>query len=392
MSEKEDLARADELFEKSYPGKPSRHFVSYGRLEILGNHTDHQHGHCIVAGCSLGIKAAVAPAKDGFVSIVSEGYGRFVFPSSDLSMKEREKGTPISLSRGVLAGLAKKGYKVGGFRAALNSDILAGAGVSSSAAYELAIAEIENVLYNGGKIARIELAKAGQYAENEYFGKASGLLDQTGASFGGVAFLDFTDMDHVKVDPLPFPKWPLHIMLVNPGASHAGLSDLYSQMPSDMKYIAKTYFGKNVLSEVTPQAFYAKVYSVKMSPERARLRALHFFEEDARTIRAKRAFETGNMEMFLEMERATQLSQTFLLQNVMVPGRYAGSPLEAVNRANEVLHIGSARVMGGGLVGSILCFVPDSEFAAFKTHMAGFYGEGKIVEVAIPPLGAHEVK
>ncbi len=392
MSEKEDLVRADGLFAKTYRGKSLRHFVSYGRLEILGNHTDHQHGHCIVAACSLGIKAAVAPAKDGFVSIASEGYGRFVFPSSDLAVKVSEKGTSIALTRGVLAALAQKGYKVGGFKAALNSDIFAGAGVSSSAAYELFVAEVENVLYNGGKIGRIELAKAGQYAENAYFGKASGLLDQTGASFGGVAFLDFTDMDHVVVDPLPFPKWPLQIILVNPGASHAGLSDLYSQMPKDMRFIAKTYFGKSVLSEVKPEAFYAKVFSVKMSPERARLRALHFFEEDARTIRAKRAFTTGNMDMFLEMERATQLSQTYLLQNVMMPGQYGGSPLEAVNRANEILKIGSARVMGGGLVGSILCFVHEDEAAFFKKRMIGYYGKDKVVEVSIPPQGAHEVQ
>ncbi len=150
MTEQEGLRQADEAFAKAYRSQPTTHFVSYGRLEMIGNHTDHQHGHCIVAGCSLGIKGAVAPVADGFVSLVSEGYKSFVFPSSDLAKKEKEKGTSIGLARGVLAGLAQKGHKIGGFRAAINSDIFPGAGVSSSAAYEMFIAETENVLYNGG--------------------------------------------------------------------------------------------------------------------------------------------------------------------------------------------------------------------------------------------------
>src|SRR5574344_2403520 len=174
MNEKEGLERAQKYFQDCFHSAATHRFVSYGRLEIIGNHTDHQHGHCIVAGCSLGIKGAVAPSEDGLVSIASDGYGRFAFPYNDLEMKPSEKGSSLSLARGVLAGLVKKGYKVGGFRAAINSDIFAGAGVSSSAAYELFVAEVENVLYNGGSIPRIELAKAGQFREDLYFGKASG--------------------------------------------------------------------------------------------------------------------------------------------------------------------------------------------------------------------------
>jgi galactokinase len=393
MSEKEGLLRAKELYKKNFHDEPQKAFVSYGRLEIIGNHTDHQHGHCIVAGCSLGIKGAVSPSSDGLVSIASEGYGRFAFPYNDLAMKESEKGSPLSLARGVLAGLAKKGYKVGGFRAAINSDIFAGAGVSSSAAYELFVAEVENVLYNGGNLPRIELAKAGQYAENVYFGKASGLLDQCGSSFGGVQFLDFSDMANVKVEALPFPKWPLKIVLINPGASHAGLSDLYSEMPLDMKTVAKNLFGVEVLSQVSAADFYAKIFLPNVPiNERQRLRALHYFEEDARTIRAIEAFKTNNMDMFLEMERASELSQMTLLHNVMIPGHYEGSPLEAINRANQLIHHGSARVMGGGLVGSIICFIDEKEFPSFVKGMSRYYSPEKIVEVSIPEIGAHEVR
>ena len=393
MNVEEALKKADALYLKNYHEAAKRHFFSYGRLEILGNHTDHQHGHCIVAGCSLGIKGAVSSSDDGLVSVASEGYGRFAFPFSDLEMKPTEKGSSLSLARGVLAGLKKKGYKIGGFRAAINSDIFAGAGVSSSAAYELFVGEVENALYNGGSIPRIELAKAGQYAENVYFGKASGLLDQCGSSFGGVQFLDFTDMANVKVSSLPFPHWPLRIVLINPGASHAGLSDLYSEMPLDMKTVAKKVFGKEVLSEVPSDEFYAKIFDPSLPiNERQRLRALHYFEEDSRTIRAKEAFEQDNMGMFLEMERATELSQMTLLHNVMIPGRYAGSPLEAVNRANALLHTGSARVMGGGLAGSIICFVEEKEFDHFIEGMGKFYSPEKIVEVSIPETGAHEIR
>lgn len=393
MNEKEGLQKAKELYEKNYHDEPKQAFVSYGRLEILGNHTDHQHGHCIVAGCSLGIKGAVSPSNDGLVSIASEGYGRFAFPFNDLAPKDSEKGSPLSLARGVLAGLKKKGYAVGGFRAAINSDIFAGAGVSSSAAYELFVAEVENDLFNGGRIPRIELAKAGQFAENVYFGKASGLLDQCGSSFGGVQFLDFSNMADVKVEALPFPKWPLKIVLINPGASHAGLSDLYSEMPLDMKTVAKNLFGKEVLSEVSSAEFYSKIFDPKAPiNERQRLRALHYFEEDARTIRAKEAFKSDNMDMFLEMERATELSQMGLLHNVMIPGRYEGSPLEAVNRANGLIKHGSARVMGGGLVGSIIVFIDEKEFPSFVKGMGQYYGPEKIVEVSIPEIGAHEVK
>ncbi len=391
MTESAGLAAAAALYEKSYHEPADRKFVSYGRLEIIGNHTDHQLGHCIVAGCSLGIKGVAKKSNDGLVAIASEGYARFAFPVSDLTPKEAEKNTSIGLTRGVLAALSQAGYHVGGFRAALNSDIFPGAGVSSSAAYEMFIALLVNALYNEGSIPKIALAKAGQYAENVYFGKASGLLDQTGSVFGGVDFLDFGDLAAVKVEPLPFPQWPLHILLVNSGASHAHLSDLYSEMPQDMKHVASAYFGKEVLSQVSPQAFYARIYQGDVLPERARLRAIHFFEEDARTVRAKEAFLTDNLGMLLEQERASQLSQTFLLRNVMVPGHYSGSPLEAVNRANLFLKKGAARVMGGGLSGSIIAFVLDEELSAFRQGMIEYYGPSHVSEVAIPPLGAHEV-
>lgn len=388
----ESFVKAEKLYLSSFHEKSALRLFSPGRLEILGNHTDHQRGHCLVAGCSLGIHAVIKKAEDGLVCIASEGYPRFCFPENDLSMKESEKFSSISLVRGVMGSLKKMGYRVGAFRAALNSDIFSGAGVSSSAAYELFVGEAMNALYNEGKIPRIDLAKAGQIAENQYFGKASGLLDQCGSSFGAVQYLDFKDAANPSVSPLLFPlDWNLSIYLVNPGGSHAGLSDLYSEMPLDMKRVAKEMFGKEVLSEVPEKLFYSKIYSADHQeiPLRAKQRALHFFGEERRVDLAKESFYNGNRALFLALEKATELSQESLLHNVMVPSHYEGSPLEAVNRAKESLHEGASRVMGGGLVGTTINFVPITEKEAFLKSMRAYYGDKKVVEVSIPVRGAH---
>lgn len=388
--EQKDFVDTDKEFLKNYDETPSTHLLSYGRLEIIGNHTDHQHGHCLVSACSLGIKCSLSP-QEGAVDIVSLGYGKIHMALRNFKPLPTEKGTSAGLVRGVLSYFYHNGYRIGGFKAVIKSDIFRGAGVSSSAAYELFVAEALNILYNEGKISRLTLAKAGQYAENVHFGKASGLLDQCGSSFGGIQYLDFGNIDDVKVEPVSFPAWPLHIVLVNPGASHSKLSDLYSEMPNDMKLVAKNGYGAAVLREVDPDRFYEKIMTLDV-PERARRRALHYFGEDARVLRAKEAFETGNMDYFLELERESQLSQMALLENVMVKDNYEGSPLEAVNRACRFLKKGAARVMGGGLIGSIICFVPNAEFASFMRGMRGFYDPSNVVEVGIPEQGAHEVR
>jgi len=386
--EKEGLLEAQKLFQEAYGVPAPRLFLSYGRLELLGNHTDHQRGKCLVATCSLGIKSAVAQAND--VEVHSQGYGSFSFDLNDLDAKEGEKGGSKGLTRGVLRYLKDAGYEIGGFHAANVSNIFAGAGVSSSAAYELLIGAIQNALYNGGKIPPIVLAKAGQYAENVYFGKNSGLLDQCGSAFGGAAYLDFASLKDPVVAPLPFPAWPIKIYLVNPGASHAGLSDLYGAMPRDMKSAASRLYGKEVLGEVKPLELYETIYKTADVSEIERTRSLHFMGENARVERGRRYLDEGNLDAFLELERETELSQEAFLHNVMIPGQYAGSPLEAVHRAECFLSRGSARVMGGGLVGSIICFVPFDEERAFLAGMKAFYPPESIVEVGIPPLGAHE--
>lgn len=392
MKRDERSIRAQELYEKEYGKAPEKLIFSPGRLELLGNHTDHNGGRCLVAGCSLGIRAAVGKASS--VSIISEGYGKSEFSLADTALKPSEKGTTAALSKGVIAYYKEHGYEVGGFHASINSDIFPGAGVSSSAAYELFVAETLNLLYNDGNVPFIEKARAGQYAENVYFGKASGLLDQCGSSFGGVQYLDFLDAKNPLVEPLPYPEWLSRIVLVNPGASHAGLSDLYSEMPRDMWLVADKVFGIKRLGEVKDQAKALETLSkpIQGIPERARLRAIHFLNENARVYKARKVFLKGDLQGFLALERETEKSQEDYLKNVMVPGRYEGSPLEAVNRANAINPEGSARVMGGGLVGSIICFVEAGALPFFAEKMASYYGRGAVAEVSIPPEGAGAIE
>ncbi len=379
----------DELFSKNYGSKPKRHFLSYGRIEILGNHTDHQGGKCLVAACDLSIKASVSPSDR--IEIVSNGYSSYSFDLSDLEMREEEKGTSLGITRGVLKYLKDRGYGIGGFKAALDSDIYAGAGVSSSAAFEILIGEIANALYNEEKIDRLTLAKAGQYSENVYYGKPSGLLDQCGSSFGGVSYVDFHD--EAKVEKILFPSsWDISIYLVNPGASHQGFDGLYASIPNGMRNAAKIIAGKNRLSDVSKNEFLQKAYQNPDISPLERDRAIHYYEEVERVERAFSAIEEKNLEWFLECVRETELSQETLLRNVMCEGHYDGSPLEAVNIAKTVLKKGAARGMGGGFFGSIICFVPKDEEKAFLDKMSSRYGEKAIKKVSIPDEGAHEVR
>ncbi len=391
MTDNEAFSKAERIFVDTFKKKPSIKEISYGRLEILGNHTDHQHGKCLVATCSLGIRGYIEKSEE-MVSIHSEGYPLFSFSVNDLKFSKEDGYSAKSLTRGVVSALAKMGYKVGGFSAALVSDIFPGAGVSSSAAYELFIAEAISYLYNEDKIPPLDMALAGKYAENVYFGKASGLLDQCGSAYGGVCYLDFQNPEKAVVEPISFPsEWPISIILVNPGASHAGLSDLYSEMPLDMKEVAKKMFGQEVLRDVSEEDFVDSLSNGdwKEVSNRAKLRARHFYEEERRVDRAYRAIKEKNLEAFLEMERATELSQETLLKNAMIPGKFAGSPLEAVLRANLFLKKGAARVMGGGLVGTTINFVYEDEEEAFIEGMKRYYPASSIVKVAIPPFGAH---
>ena len=267
-------------------------FSCGGRFEILGNHTDHNHGLCLAATCNLAITALVTP-KDNQVRFYSEGFSPFFVDLNDLSIHEEEINHSPSLVRGVARYLKDHGYNIGGFDTYSVSNIFKGAGVSSSAAFELLVAEIFNSLYNDDSIPKIVLAKAGQYAENVYFGKKSGLLDQVGVGFGNISYIDFKDIDNPKIETVDFPFKDLHFVIVNTGGSHADLSDLYSQIPLDM-YNAAEVMGHKFLIEGSLE----ELEKIKgMIPTRAFHRALHFYGENERVNRAMVALKDKNKQV-----------------------------------------------------------------------------------------------
>ena len=356
---------------------------SHGRMEIVGNHTDHNHGLCLVSGVDLGITAAVSPRDDGIVAIHSEGYRPFRFSVLNLSLKEGERSTSLGLTKGVLEGMRKLGYKIGAFQASLTSDIPAGSGVSSSACYESLIVKIVDALYNNNIVPPLAMAKIGQYAENEYFGKPCGLLDQIGTSFGGTCFLDFHDPKNIYIETCPFDL-PLDITLAITPSSHAGLDSLYGEIPSDMKSVARNLFHREVLGDVDESEFAQGIVRPCVGvSERAKLRAQHFFDENNRVMNAYEAIKTHNPGMFLDAIERSHNSSASLLGNAMIPGHYEDSPKEAVDIAMSVLRHGRARLMGGGFAGSIIAFSPAEETPLLRQTLIARYGEKNVIPVTI---------
>ena len=382
---------AQEYFFHCFGEEEDYVYFSHGRLEILGNHTDHNRGLVLCAGCDLGITAAVSEDEDDYVCVHSEGFKSFEFPLSDLSLRENELGTSMALVKGILQRMKDLGYKIGGFKMACVSDIFAGAGVSSSAAFESLIVKVIDDLYNGGVIAPLEMAKIGQYAENVYFGKPSGLLDQIGTSFGGLTYVDFKE-DDPEVEPLDFPFHGLSIFLVNPGSSHEHLTPLYASIPSDMKGIAKEIFGKSVLREISREEFfrYVNLPTPGLS-ERAKLRATHFFEENNRVLEARRAIKNRDEAIFLDAINNSQLSSQAMLGNTFVPGQYEKSPQQAIDALKPFLKKGAIRIMGGGFAGSVIAFVHDAEKGDFLAAATQYFGKENVVPVKILSKGPIKV-
>lgn len=382
---------AKKLYKDSFGKGDLRIFYSHGRLELLGNHTDHQGGLCLVAGVDLGITAAVEANKDGAVRVVSEGYPAFQFYTDELDLQKGEAGTTKAIFKGVMAKMKERGYKVGGFSAALKSDLPAGSGLSSSAAVEALACHIVDVLYNHGKMAPDEMAVISQFAERVYFGKPCGMLDQVGCCFGGVDYIDFNHAGAMYVKPISYGL-TLEPILINTGSSHENLTDYYASIPADMFAVAKNLLGVDKLSDCTKEEFFKKVtVPCDGVSERAKLRATHYYQEIDRVAVAFKALETNDSSTFLNCVRGSQTSSQTLLGNTMVPGQYEHSPQQAVDIANKVIGKGGARIMGGGFAGSIICFVYPTEKDAFIAEMAKYYGAEGVIPLKIVDGGPREI-
>jgi len=351
-----------------------------GRFEILGNHTDHNHGMCIASACNLEIIAAIRKRKDKQINLKSIGYPVAEINLDNLEVVEEEKERSEALIRGVAYYLNKSGYRIGGFDAYAISTVFKGAGVSSSAAFELLVGHIFNTLYNDEKIPKLTLCKAGQYAENEYFGKKSGLLDQIGVGYGGIVQIDFKDIENPEVEQVAFPFKDLHFIIINTGGDHSTLSDLYSSIPMDM-YSAANEMKQRFLRDTTEE----QLEDVKDAlTESQYLRARHFFTENIRVKTAINALKEKNKELFLQMINESRISSTNNLKNMMVEDHYEGSPLEACDMLLEITeNNGAVKINGGGFAGSCIAVVPTEYVEKVITKLSKKYGEENVVEIFI---------
>ena len=356
------------------------HFSAPGRTEIGGNHTDHQHGCVIAAAVDMETTAEVTLNGTNVIRVDSEGYRPVEIDLSDLKIREEEQNTTAALIRGVAAAFAQRGYKLSGFDAKVKSTVLPGSGLSSSAAFEVLIGRILNGLFADNAVSAIEIAQIGQYAENVYYGKPSGLMDQMASSVGGLVFIDFHDPKTPIVEKVDydFAHSGYTLCTIDSGADHADLTDEYAAMPIEMKKVAH-FFGKEVLREVDEQEFYAKIAEIrKETGDRAVLRGIHFFNENRRVQMQVRALHNDNFDAFLNYVNESGRASWMLLQNV-IPCGYAEHQDMAITLAlcTKLLQgRGAVRIHGGGFAGTALAFVPNDSFEQFKAGVEAVLGEG----------------
>ena len=377
-----------QFFKETFDGEPSSFFSSPGRVEVLGNHTDHNNGLVMVSAIDLDIFSAVKKTDENKIYFKSFGYNTNEIDLSDLSIHPDEKDTSNALIRGVAYKFKEKGYKIGGFKAVSESNIFKGAGLSSSAAFELLIAEILNELYNDGKISRVEMAQFGQFAENEYYGKPSGLLDQMGVSLGGFNFIDFKDNSKPVVENFAFQLKDYRVVLINTGGSHGNLTSYYASIKQDMKKVA-SLFNKNNLRELDEEEFYANLPLIKRKAGgRALMRSIHFYEENKRVLKAYNALKAGDVSTFLDMVNESGESSYKLLQNCFVQKDSKQGIALALTLSKQILKNGACRVHGGGFKGTIIAYVHVSEQINYIDKMKKIFGERNVVKVGLRQIGS----
>ena len=363
------------------------HFSAPGRTEIGGNHTDHQHGCVLTAAVDMEMTAEVTLNGTNTIRVDSEGYKPVEIDMNDRSVKESEKNTTAALIRGVAAAFAQCGYKLAGFDAKVKSTVLPGSGLSSSAAFEVLIGRILNGLFANNAVSAIEIAQIGQYAENVYFGKPCGLMDQMASSVGGLVFIDFAIPAQPNVEKIDydFAHCGYTICIIDSGADHADLTAEYAAIPAEMKNVA-AYFGKAVLRDVDERDFYARLAEVrKAAGNRAVLRAMHFFDENRRVQMQVRALRNDNFAAFWNYVNESGNASWELLQNITPLGATAHQEIALTLALCRKLlgGEGAVRVHGGGFAGTVLAFVPSGKFAQFRADVASVLGDDCCHELRI---------
>ena len=374
---------------------PVEIYSAPGRSEVGGNHTDHQHGRVLAASVSLDAIAVAGRVDEPLVRIQSEGYKLCEIRLDELDKKTREEGTTKGLIRGVLAGLKQQGYKMGGFCAYITSDVLSGSGLSSSAAFETLIGTILSGLYNCGKVSATEIAIIGQYAENVYFGKPCGLMDQMASSTGNLVHIDFANPENPQVEKIDFDmeKYGYRLCITDTKGSHADLTDEYAAVPKEMKLVAK-YFGKKVLRDVSANDVLENIHNLREKlGDRCVLRALHFIYENERVQKEVRALKSGNIGAFLENVKASGNSSFKYLQNVYSNQDIKNQNVSVALLVSEMLlgENGVCRVHGGGFAGTIQAFVKNEYVESYKSGMDNVFGNGSCKDLRIRKYGGIKV-
>lgn len=387
---------AAHAFEAAFgPREALRIFSAPGRSEIGGNHTDHQRGRVLAAAVSLDMLAVVSENRDGVIRMKSDGYPMLKVNIRELSPRKHERGSSHALVRGVADGLRRAGFRVGGFDAFVVSDVPKGSGLSSSAAYGILVGSILSGLYNQDAIPPLQRALAAKHAENLYFGKPSGLMDQLACAEGGFVEIDFLDpvqplVNRIGCDPAAL-GWA--VCIVSPGGSHARLTQEYAAIPAEMNAVA-AQFGKTCLREVDEAAFYDALGTLRgRVPDRALLRAMHFFSENARVPEMTAALKQADMPRLAALLRASGESSQLLLENVCPAEPVERSLALALALSKRLLgEHGAWRVHGGGFAGTMLAFMPAGMVEAYRAEMERAFGAGCCYGLEIRALGGTELR
>ncbi len=384
-----------EAFE--YEPEEMRLFSAPGRTEIGGNHTDHQHGCVLAASLNLDVIGAVALNGRDEIRIKSKGYPMDIIRLDELEPSESEYDRASALIRGVVSKIKDMGYTIKGFDAYTVSSVLKGSGMSSSAAFEVLVGTIINGLFCNEEIDAVQIAQIAQYAENVYFGKPCGLMDQMASSVGAVVAIDFADTEKPVVNKVEydFTKSGYSLCIIDSGADHADLTNEYAAITVEMRMVAN-YFGKDFLREVDPKEFSDKLAEVRaaVKNDRAILRAIHYFNDNIRAQEEVEALKEDDFERFLDIVKKSGRSSFMYLQNVYassMPEQQAVSLTLAL--CDEILgDAGASRVHGGGFAGTVQAFVPNESVKEFKEKIEAVLGEGMCHILSIRPVGGIELK
>ncbi len=368
-------------------------FSSPGRIEVCGNHTDHNNGKVLCASISVDTIAMVTPVIEDVITIASVGYPPLVVDINDLEPKTAEYGKSEGLVRGVCAYFKQNGYKIGGFYATTSSDVFKGAGVSSSACFEVLVCEILNILYNDGKMDALTKAYASHLAESEFFGKPCGLMDQSAIALGGVSYIDFKDTKAPEVESIPWKFENVDIVLVNCGGDHCGLTDQYASIRTEMEAVA-SIFGQKVLRFVNKDKFLSTIPIIQSDVSgRAILRAMHYFNENERVEKCADAIKNVDIDKYYDMINASGDSSYKLLQNVYPEGdRDMRIPIALALSNNICGDKGAIRVHGGGFAGTMIAYVPSDLTSELVTKLKSVFGTDNVFQISIRNSGTRMIE